>query len=204
MLPIFVGIACFTIALVIITPGTKEAGKTLSVILCLVIAIAIGGLTDVVATICFACNNVKSETTVELVESREIIALQDTSSASGRFFLGSGSYKNHPYYIYYYNTEYGAKYASLRADSVMPPVYINTFPEETDTPHINEYCRVSRKYYTGTRNPLWFSLSAYLKYGAYNTGDLISSGASFCSTGCRYEIFVPEGTILEDFNIDLS
>lgn len=205
MLSIFIGIAAFTLMLVFLEPPTDiKKGKTAKTALCLVTALAIAMLTDAFALIAYTENTVQVQTTVELVETRDIIALQDTSSESGRFFLGSGSYKSRPYYTFYYNTEYGAKYDSIRADSNCPDVYINTFSEGSDTPHIDEYCRVYRKYFTGERNPLWFSVFAYLKYGQYKAGDIIESGKRFCSSGCRYEIFIPEGSILEDFNIDLN
>lgn len=202
MLCVFIGIVAFIISIIYFQPPEdSKAGKRLKALLCLVIAISSFGIAEI-AAICIIPSTglLTTETTTDLIESREIVALVDSKNTEGAFFLGSGSVRNNLCYHFFYKTEHGAVYDSIYANGY-PPAYLNTFPEGTDTPRIDEYRRYQHTYYTGTYNPIWFSIVAHFKYKGYEPGDLVRS---LSNGGCRYEIFVPEGSILEDFNIDLK
>lgn len=202
MLCIFVGIVAFIISIIFFQPPEEgKAGKRAKVLICLLIALTGFAIAEV-AAICIipSTDLFTAETTTDLIESREIVALVDSQDTKGTFFLGSGSVRNKLCYHFFYKTEHGAVYDSVYAKGY-PTAYLNTFPEGADTPRIDEYRRYQHTYYTGTYDPIWFSVLTHFICKDYEPGDLVRS---LSNGGCRYEIFVPEGSILEDFSIDLN
>ncbi len=148
------------------------------------------------------------QTEVEVVDSSEIVALQDTSSVSGSFFLGSGSVNNNDYYVFYIDTESGYKREKINADSDSAPVYIKYITSDNEVPHIDSYDIRVRK--TLKADPRWFSVFASGKYRSFNVGDVISEEETWYYTDehspddFRYEIYIPEGSIQENYVIDLK
>lgn len=166
---------------------------------------------ELIVFIGFHAATTQTTKTSEKVGSAKIIALQDNQSLDGRFFLGSGSVNNKEYYAFYMKTKNGFKYETLDAKSSSRPVYIKYITPE-ETPRIDQYAVIEREIYTGNTNPLWFSIVAALAYGDNEAGDvvfeeqtspaLISSRET--SDNFRYEIFIPEGSIQQNYHIDLE
>lgn len=192
-------------------PEYKKPG--LNCVFAILIAAIVWLCVDGIAGISFHCSVVKTTETTEKVASVQIVALQDNQSLNGRFFLGSGSVNNKNYYAFYCETENGYKYETLDAQSSSHPVYIKYITSEAETPHVDRYAIIERKIYTGKTNPLWFSLIAALEYGANSPGDILSeetlsppwySSKDGYLDNFRYEIVIPEGSIQQNYTIDLE
>lgn len=154
------------------------------------------------------------EDKTEIVATQEIIALQDVSSVSGQFFLGSGFVGKTEYYAYYTKTEFGyRKGKPISADNQLTPVYINYISGDAK-PHIDQYAIVT--YETLTKKPsIWTSIFAYFQYKGIEVGTVLGavrqSPALLGSVDdpgyrdkFRIEIHVPEGSIKENYEIDLE
>lgn len=143
----------------------------------------------------------------ELIKSEEIISLKDTSALDGSFFLGCGSVGEDEWYVYYTETEYGYKKNKVSADSSARPVYLK-YTSEGESPRIDEYGWVTRKVLK--EKSFFLSLFGYIEFSQYNVGDEISATYSEYSfrggtvDDRRYEIYIPEGSIKEDYVIDME
>lgn len=147
----------------------------------------------------------------EMIKSEEIISLKDGYLTEGNytnvFFLGHGSVKEEEWYVYYTNTEYGYKKNKLSADDNIRPVYLK-YVGKNEKPHIDEYAVVTRTVLK--EKSIFLSLIQYIKYAKYNVGDEISisystfNGRGEGASAVRYEIFIPEGSIKEDYVIDME
>lgn len=189
----------------------KKLGKNIA------FAILVGVLTfiftDFFAFCCFHEAAVNQTETTEKVASVEIVTLQDKQILNGQFYLGSGSVNNKNYYAFYYETENGFKYETLDAESSSHPVYIKYITSDVETPHVDRYAIVQREIYTGKTNPLYFSVIAYFVHHKNNEGDVLSEktlSSPFYSSkegyfdNFRYEIIIPEGSIQQNYTIDLE
>lgn len=148
----------------------------------------------------------ETETKSERISSTEIIALSDTSSTDGHFFLGCGSVGEDEWYVYYTNTKYGYKKNKVSADDMYRPVYLK-YIGEGETPRIDEYAQVRREVLK--EKSIFLSLIGYIKVAKYEIGDVIDVTYSTRvgtqnADAVRYEIYIPEGSIKEDYNIDME
>ncbi len=141
----------------------------------------------------------------ELESSHKLIALQDKTTTEGSYFLGCGTSEDSEYYVFYAGNEYGYKRYKIDAYSSAKAVYINYLESDDDTPHVDYYQRIKIKR-MGERPKIWLSIIDYIKYNKYNQGDEIKRivGVIGSSDDYRIEIFVPEGTIKENYEIDLE
>lgn len=138
-----------------------------------------------------------------VVSTTNIVALQDTNSTSGRFFLGSGSVGQKSYYAYCYETEYGYRYDKINVNGNIP-VYIKYIESENEVPRIEQYAVKCSDYRTDY-DPLPWSLITTWIYAGKSEGDLISERVhKQFEDGCRYVIYIPEGSIKQDYEIDLN
>ena len=140
----------------------------------------------------------------ELESTQEIIALGDASEVNGSLFLGCGSINEKEWYVYYTNTDYGFKKNKLSAEDYSHPVYIK-YIEDGQIPHIDKYREV--KSVTLKEKSVFLSLLAYAKVAKYNVGDEIERKTSFGyndRNNERYEIFIPAGSIKNDYVIDME
>ena len=186
-----------------------EHGMIIFVCVCLAV------LVELAAWGIYSETAIETTETPEAVASVDLVALQDNASATGGFFLGSGSVSNKSYYAFYYETEHGYKYETLDAESSSRPVYIKYISAE-ETPHVDRYSIVERKTMTADCSNAWlFSIIAWLNYHQYEPGDLVSeeitSPALFAPSdnpgyydNFRYEIHIPEGSIKQGYEIDLE
>lgn len=127
----------------------------------------------------------------KLVESQNIVALQDNSNTSGRFLLGSGTVNGSMYYCYYIDADDGYKYQQINTSDYDVDVSIK-YCNENETPHIEKY----DKYTIPTSSTKW---------GWVFNPVLIAPRAnqSVLSTQKIY-IYLPKGTIDENYKVDLQ
>lgn len=193
----------------------KEEVDSFEVGVAVVIGVMLAIMLDLCAWGIFSGVAIETTKTTEIVASEKIVALQDKPSVSGSFFLGSGSVDNKNYYAFYYEAENGFKYMTLDAESTSNPVYIKYISSEFEEPHIDRYAIVERKHLNTDINPIWFSLIAFGEYGKYTAGEIFSeeiTGAKLFAPSddpnyydnFRYEIHIPEGSIQQNYTIDLE
>jgi hypothetical protein len=106
------------------------------------------------------------------IDENKIIALQDGSSVSGRFFLGSGSFDGTMKYVYMTSTNNEMSMDSVRVESAKL-LY-------SDLTKIETY----KSYYTNKTVRYLFGKESW----DHNI----------------YKIYIPEGTVKQNFNVDLQ
>ena len=117
----------------------------------------------------------------EKVESSQtIVNLKDNRDAKGHFFIGIGYVGTETYYYYYYQTKSG----SFKADKIRTDKCEVFYTK--DTPHIDTIIQIPDE--EQTKN--WLTLSWLLSLQT--------------SSNERHKIYVPEGTITDDFSIDME
>lgn len=221
MIAIILGIVAAIIITILAKKYAKASNEKFDALETTLAIIAIGCflivflVMDACAFAIYSGTVIETTDTPELVASADLVALQDNSSATGNFFLGSGSVSNKSYYAFYYETGHGYKYETLDAESSSRPVYIKYIPAG-ETPHIDQYAIVERQTLTADGSKSWlFSIIAWLNYHQYEPGGLISeeitSPALFAPSNTpdyydnfRYEIHIPEGSIKQGYEIDLE
>jgi hypothetical protein len=116
------------------------------------------------------------------ISSESMVSLSEGSGASGHFFLGSGSISNVDYFYYYVGTD------SFHKKKV-PSDYTTIYMDENEQPYISTiglYERMCR------RNGECTIDQAFYTPGYDNSGH---HGPQ------RYEIHVPNGTIIREFSL---
>lgn len=137
---------------------------------------------------------------VETVSVQRIIALQDTAQAHGRSFLGTGTYQGTMYYYYYIETEEG--YAFNKISPENETVFIK-YIQDNSVPRIEKTVEHKRLQRILKREPsFWRDFFAWHRYKEYSVGDICEE-SSFTSKFV-YTIYVPEGSIVEKYDIDLQ
>lgn len=194
------------IAFIIIRKVDTSGWLVNSLICAVVIAVAIDG-------ICFSFFHFyveKEEKKYDVLEKTEIISLQDTNGVSGNFYLGCGSIDGELYYAYYYETEYGIKYGSISGENSRLPVYIKYLENPSETPYILQYGKTETIIYNKPSIPLWISAFAQITYGDCEDGEIIDQDIDTLPAFIadpdhyRYEIWIPEGSILQEYELDLK
>lgn len=127
----------------------------------------------------------------KLVESQNIIALQDSSNTSGRFLLGSGTVGNSMYYCYYIDTDDGYKYQQINTTDYDVDVSIKDC-NENETPHIEKYDRYTIP--TSDKNWGW----------VFNPVLIAPQANQSVLSAQKIYIYLPEGTIDTNYKVDLK
>lgn len=127
----------------------------------------------------------------KLIESQNIVALQDSSNISGRFLLGSGTVNGSMYYCYYIDTDEGYKYKQINASNNDVDVSIK-YCNENETPHIEKY----DKYTVTTSNKKWGWV--------FNPALIAPQKKKAVLAPTKVYIYLPEGTIDENYKVDLQ
>ncbi len=180
-----IGIICFGFGLfffIVISDNIK------GFIACIVFVI---GILSWVASVVISSTISETKEEYKLVESHNIIALQDSSNTSGTFFLGCGTVGSSMYYCYYIDTDDGYKYQQIKVSSDDVDVSIK-YCKEKETPHIEKYDEY--KITTCDKNWGWlidFKLSK-------------STESQSVFSPQKIIIYLPEGTIAENYKIDLQ
>ena len=123
--------------------------------------------------------NIKMSEKIE--STQKIVNLKDNRDTKGHFFIGTGYVGTEAYYYYYYQTKSG----SFKADKIRTDKCEVFYTK--DTPHIDTIVQVPDE----EQSKNWLTLSW-----------MLSIRTSFSSD--KYKIYVPEGTITDDFSIDME
>ena len=117
----------------------------------------------------------------EVKSSQNIVNFKDNRDLQGGFFIGCGEVNTEQYYYYYYKTDKGSYKASkIKADDC-EIIYTK------DTPHIDTIVKSADE--KATENPLTFEPLLSLRISG---------------TGEKYKIYIPEGSITTDFQVDME
>lgn len=197
---------------------TKEEGKKDKSIKCgsrifvvfgmlasLCISAIVFGIVDFAVFMFTEYDYIETEYYEEIISTENITALQDTKATEGSFFVGTiagtgggfGSTSEYEYYILYVEKESG--YQRIKLDAYDKNLFIE-YIEDDETPHIDYYSNKKRKYLEEKPDKTSFFL--YNKYKDYKEGDSLGTWTSNYVN--KTVICVPEGTILENYNIDMQ
>lgn len=180
-----IGIICFGFGLfffIVISDNIK------GFIACIVFVI---GILSWVASVVISSTISETKEEYKLVESHNIIALQDSSNTSGTFFLGCGTVGSSMYYCYYIDTDDGYKYQQIKVSSDDVDVSIK-YCKEKETPHIEKY----DKYTIVTSNKDWGWV--------FNPALIAPRANQSVLSAQKIYIYLPEGTIDENYKVDLQ
>lgn len=120
---------------------------------------------------------------VTIIDTQEITTLKDNNESSGHAFIGTGSVNTNTYYYYYAKSDDGVKMQKLNADKC------TIIESSTETPHIDTVIMdVSKE----TKDTLAYKL---LSNPIISLKSVISKS---------YKIYVPEGSLTEDFIIEME
>lgn len=148
------------------------------------IIIAILSIASIITFFIIASKSVSYTGNIKMSEkiesTQKIVNLKDNRDAKGHFFIGIGYVGTETYYYYYYQTKSG----SFKADKIRTDKCEVFYTK--DTPHIDTIIQIPDE--EQTKN--WLTLSWLLSLQT--------------SSNERYKIYVPEGTITDDFSIDME
>lgn len=137
----------------------------------------------------------------DLDSSTKIIALKDRNTTEGDFFLGFGSVDNSDYYCYY--TENDAGDIEFNKISTNDNVKLR-YCSNGEQPNVKIYNQVEQKILVKEPN-IWTSpLSDYLFYHKYSVGDVIETTISSYHNHQQTVIYIPEGSIEQNYKIDME
>ena len=137
----------------------------------------------------------------ELESSTKIIALKDRNTTEGVFFLGFGSVDNSDYYCYYTENDAG--------DIVFNKISTNDnvklrYCSNGEQPNVKIYNQVKQVILVKEPN-IWTSpLSYYISFHKYSAGDVIKTSSSTYHNHQQTVIYIPEGSIEQNYKIDME
>jgi hypothetical protein len=136
----------------------------------------------------------------KLASSSKIIALKDNNLLSGTFFLGCGSINNDEYYYYYTVSDEGdIEFNKLSAthDNVKL-----RYCGDNEQPRVETYYETVNTVLIAKPNIWNLSINDYISYHKYSVGDVVTSDINEWHK--QTIIYIPEGTIQQDYNIDMK
>lgn len=137
----------------------------------------------------------------KLASSAEIIALEDNISTKGSYFLGTGSSDNKEYYYFYTKSDDGNMKLN-KVDALDGKVSLK-YCSDNDSPRVEEYHVI---YQTKlVKRPKFWTTPIYIynKYKKYRIGEIINNDENTWSNE-KITIYIPEGTIKQNYNLDLQ
>lgn len=141
-----------------------------------------------------------------IISEQEITSLSKIEEIDGTFFLGCGSVDEEQKYSFYVLTEHGYALDSLSAQNARKPVYLKPYSKDSkETPRVVEYGRITNTIYNDSPIVEKLSLIAWCKYGGYDDNEVVAVYTDELPAwgddhdDFRYEIYYPEGTLLENF-----
>lgn len=137
----------------------------------------------------------------ELDSSTKIIALKDRQTTEGNFFLGFGSVDNSDYYCYY--TENDAGDIVFNKISTNDNVKLRYCSSE-EQPNVKIYNQVEKEILVKEPNIWTSSLLDYIYYHKYSAGDVIKTSISAYHNHQQTVIYIPEGSIEQNYKIDME
>jgi hypothetical protein len=137
----------------------------------------------------------------ELDSSTKIIALKDRPTTEGNFFLGFGSVDNSDYYCYYTENDAGdIKFNKISTNDNVKFRYCSS----EEQPNVKIYNQVKKEILVKEPN-IWTSpLSDYISYHKYSAGDVIKTSSSTYHNHQQTVIYIPEGSIEQNYKIDME
>lgn len=137
----------------------------------------------------------------ELDSSTKIIALKDRQTTEGNFFLGFGSVDNSDYYCYYTENDAGdIKFNKISTNDNVKLRYCSS----EEQPNVKIYNQVKKEILVKEPN-IWTSpLSDYISYHKYSAGDVIKTSSSTYHNHQQTVIYIPEGSIEQNYKIDME
>lgn len=134
-------------------------------------------------------------------ETFSIVALQDNNQVTGTKYVGIGYVREKMYYCFYEEADQGYKYHKLSPEDY--DIYIKECSND-EKPHIEETTEIKNTIIKKDPSSLfWFSLVEYLEYKNCKVGDIVDTSEKFIPDR-TYTIYVPKGTIVEDYKIDME
>lgn len=199
---IVIFLICFTII------ALRKSNKPIVLIICGVCAwMFINFLCPIDVWYCEPIKEIKTETTI--VYEKNLLNLQDTTQSSGKFvgfsYIGTGaaygSNKENLYYCFYEETQYGYKFQKLSPEK--DNIYLQ-YIDDNEKPKITKECDTTTNIITLKNKPsIWWSgLIDYIRFHKYNVGDTIEEIEQ--ESNYRQVLYVPKGSIVEDYKIDME
>lgn len=153
----------------------------------------------------------ESITTTMVYESNELITLQDSNIESGKYVGvavygtggASGRLDTKNYYCYYIKTEYGYKFEKISPET--EKVYIR-YCSESESPRVQKECEnFSYKKIIVKKPNIWYSDPLnYAKFYKYEIGDVYQEVEDTKLFSSKTVLYVPEGSIVENYEIDMQ
>ena len=135
----------------------------------------------------------------DLESSTRIIALKDNNQTEGHFFLGCGSINNSNYYCYYTKTNDGdIEYNQISINDNVKLRYCSN----EEQPKVEIYNQVAQTILIKKPTISTSSLLSYIRYYKYNVDDVVDTSIS--PYNHQTIIYIPEGSIQQEYNIDLE
>lgn len=137
----------------------------------------------------------------KLVSSSKIIALKDNNLLSGTFFLGFGSIDNSDYYYYYTENDAGdIKFNKISTNDNVKLRYCSS----EEQPNVKIYNQVKKEILVKEPNIWTSSLIDCIYYHKYSVGDVIKTSSSTYFNHQQTVIYIPEGSIEQNYKIDME
>lgn len=185
---LIIGIIIFGVTLAFILMTNNSDNEKTFIIRAITLIVGAG----IIITSCFVSEEItERKEEYKLVESQNIVALQDSSNISGRFLLGSGTVNGSMYYCYYIDTNDGYKYQQINTSNYDVDVSIK-YCNGNETPHIEKY----DKYTVVTSNKEWGWV--------FNPTLISPQEKEAVLSPTKVYIYLPEGTIDENYKVDLQ
>ena len=147
----------------------------ISIIICVVVFL--------VSTVCLGAIGARSYQKTEKTAEYELVSLQDNSQISGYarggLFYVYASMATNEVYMYYYKSGDGYRKGKITSENVI------IYEQEACTPTIVEY-------------------TTYTKINMNGVLEGILSFCKFRETEISYEFYVPKGTVVQSFSLDLQ
>lgn len=143
------------------------------------------------------------------IASSNIVALQDSNQIEGHgsntLFLGSGRIDEKMYYCCYIETDEGYQFYKISPED--EDVYIK-YCSKSEQPRIEKNCTYQKTILEKSpKNSFWYSLAFYIKTKDKKIGDVLwdkEKELGWFKNKYSYTIYVPKGSIVKDYKIDLQ
>lgn len=148
-----------------------------------------------------------TETIIEY--ENNLLNLQDTSQSEGKFvgfsYFGTGaaygSNKEKLYYCFYEETTYGYKFQKISPED--QEIYLQYINDNEQPKFTKEYEQKKRIKIVKRKPSIWWSsISDYIRYNKLNIGDTIEENVG--ASDYRQVLYIPSGSIVEDYKIDME
>ena len=159
---------------------------------------------------CFYLTVEQEITTETIIEyENNLLNLQDTSQSEGKFVgfsyfgIGTASGRNEDklYYCFYEETPYGYKFQKISPED--QEIYLQYINDNEQPKITKEYEQKKRIKIVKRKPSIWWSTIAdYRKYNKLIIGDTIEENV--VASNYRQVLYVPNGSIVEDYKIDME